>query len=77
MIPKELFCPICGGKLTGQGVVSASGVHFRYANDQKAAMRSYSCDKCGRDIDILDPLEEDREGTYSGYWYGHKEELLG
>lgn len=76
MIPKELFCPICGGKLTDQGAVSASGVHFRYANDQKAAVRSYSCEKCGRDIDMLDPMEEDRSGVYSAYWNEHKDELL-
>ena len=72
MIPKELFCPICGGKLQEQGVTPAASVHFRYSSDQEAVIRSYSCEKCGRDIDMLDPMKEDRDGVYSAYWNEHK-----
>lgn len=74
MIPKEMKCPICGGKLHPQGVSRAINERCLYS-DMQASVRFFSCDTCGRDIDCTDPREEDRNDTYKEYWDSHQDEL--
>ena len=74
MIPKEMKCPICGGKLYPQGTNRAINERCLYS-DLRAMVRFFSCDKCGRDIDCADPREEDRNDQYKEYWDAHQDEL--
>ena len=69
-------CPICGGKLCSQGQNPALKERWNYCSDNRAVMHWFSCSKCGRDFDVLDPLEEDRNNTYKEYWDEHQDELL-
>ena len=76
MIKNELVCPICGGKLYAQGSNPAIKEKWNYGEDPRAVMHWFSCGKCGRDFDVLDPLKEDREDAYKEYWDEHQDELL-
>jgi len=76
MIPKEMKCPICGGKLYSQGQNPAMKEKWNYGSDNRAIMHWFSCGTCGRDFDVCDPLEEDRNDAYKEYWDEHQDELL-
>ncbi len=76
MIPKpeDMKCPICGGRLYDQGKNRAIAERCSHGDDFKAVIRFYSCGRCGRDIEIIDPIESVRN-EYGEYWKNHQDEL--
>ena len=67
------ICPKCGGELCWNSDEMASDVYGgEYAEDKEARTTSYTCLKCGRSIEVTDPVEEDREGQYAQYWKNDK-----
>lgn len=41
-----------------------------YEDDDTAVVSFYHCKRCGRDYEIAEPCEEERNGEYSSYWNG-------
>lgn len=76
MIQDTLTCPFCGGQLSAQGQNPAWKEKWTYGADQRALVRWFACTKCGRDFEVCDPIEKDREETFNEYWQEHQDELL-
>ena len=65
----NLICPKYGGQLCWNSDDMASEVYDgEYAEDNEAIVSNYTCMRCGRSIEITDPVQEEREGQYADYW---------
>lgn len=60
--------PICGGTLIWGGDDDADAISDLYDADDGAVVSNYTCQRCGRFIEIIDPPKESREGVYKEYW---------
>ena len=64
----EFKCFYCGENLKWNSTVMASDIYGEYFEDTVAKINYFTCPKCGRDYEIFDPTEEDRDTYYSTYW---------
>lgn len=71
---EEMRCPFCGGNLIWGMCEMASEVSDDYEGDDEAVVSFCSCDTCGRDFEVYDPVESDRKGEYADYWDAENEE---
>ena len=66
---KELKeCPICGGVINHESDARASEMFDGYDEGDDALVSFYRCTQCGREIEITDPSESERETDYKDYW---------
>ena len=66
---KELTkCPFCGGDISHDGDQPANELFDGYSEDDEAIVSFYRCKKCGRDIEVTEPTESERNGDYAEYW---------
>lgn len=61
-------CPVCGADLIWQSSFMANECRDFYEDDDEAIVDIYVCSKCGREIEIADPMKEEREHQYAEYW---------
>lgn len=61
-------CIFCGGDLSFDGQEMASHKSFNYDGDDEAMVHYFSCRKCGRDYEVLDPTKEVKKEGYAEYW---------
>lgn len=66
----KIRCIFCGGELILTGNANASDVCSDYEDDESAVVTYAYCRVCGRDYEIIDPPEDERNGEYSKYWNG-------
>ena len=65
----HMKCPLCGGMLVWGGDNDAHEVSDMYDVDDGAVASNYTCQQCGRYIEIIEPPKEEREGEYKEYWH--------
>ena len=63
-------CLFCGGDLSWGSDSNASDVSAVHSEDDTAVVSYYTCMRCGRDYEIVEPPKEEREGQYKDYWNG-------
>lgn len=61
-------CPLCGVDLIWQSTAMASDVSDAYEGDDTAMVNWYICNGCGRDYEIFDPSETERNTRFKEYW---------
>lgn len=61
-------CFFCGGALTWDSTEMACDVSSDYDDTDFATVELYHCSKCGRDYEIFEPNEEQREKEYRDFW---------
>lgn len=66
----HIVCPLCGGEMIWDSNANASDVCDFYEDDDEAVVSYYTCSKCGRNYEIIDPLREERDNEYKEYWHG-------
>ena len=64
------MCPFCGGRLVWDSDENANVIHSEYGEDDTAVVSFYHCSNCGRDYEISEPCEEERNGEFARYWDG-------
>ena len=62
------ICVLCGGHLAWDSSADASDVLMEYEGDEEAVVNYFHCLTCGRDYEIVDPVKEEREVSYTAYW---------
>ena len=63
----EMFrCFYCGTKLCWNSDANLSDIG--YSDDDFVIVSFYHCPNCGRDYEIADPPQEERDSTYKDYW---------
>lgn len=72
-IKHYMACPFCGEALLWSGCDMASDRIMEYSDDDTAVIYYYRCSHCGRDYEIVDPCEEERNTEYSAYWGKQKQ----
>ncbi len=65
---KHFLCPVCGGPMCWDSSAMASERIDDYEGDETAMVNFYHCKRCGRSLEIVDPNEEERKGSYKEYW---------
>lgn len=63
-----MSCIFCGGRLIWNSSANAADTCADYDESDTAAVNYYRCDHCGRDYEIVEPPEEERETVYADYW---------
>ena len=64
---ERMLCPLCGGELKWQSSVMGQDCYpGAYEEDDSATVSYYVCDRCGREFEVCDPTEEEREELK--YW---------
>lgn len=63
---KTMVCPLCGGELINKGEDVAQDIDAKYKNDTEAMVTYLHCQQCGRDFNVFDPTEEERQSI--DYW---------
>lgn len=61
-------CPYCGGDVRHEGDQPACDIFDGYDEGDEAIVSTYRCTRCGREIEITDPTESERNGDYADYW---------
>lgn len=61
-------CIFCGGDLIWGSDFNAYEVSCNYTEDDSAIASYYTCQKCGRSYEVIEPPKEERETTYKDYW---------
>ena len=64
----NMICPKCGGVLCWNSDAMANEISDDYADDDEAIVSNYTCKRCGREIEVLDPVRSEREGDYAEFW---------
>ena len=59
-------CIFCGGELCWNNDFTRDEVFGDGDND--AIVGYYTCMTCGREYEVSDPCEEEKEGRYREYW---------
>ena len=72
MTEGHLKCLICGGDLCWDSNTTTADLYDDYEGDNIAVVNHLHCTNCGRDYEIVDPIEEERETTYKDYWNENK-----
>jgi len=62
----EAKCIICGSKLEHQQTDMAADIDPRYDGDHVAMIYKFRCPVCGRDYEVCDPMEDERQTL--DYW---------
>lgn len=68
MNKEGLKCIFCDGDLRWESDANADEVYDNYEGDDGAVIGYYTCTKCGRSYEIVDPPKEERDGEYKEYW---------
>lgn len=68
MKDKCFKCLFCGGVLSWESDANANELSCEYAEDDTAAVSYYTCQKCGRSYEIIEPTEDERNKYYKDYW---------
>lgn len=64
----HFICPFCGGLMYWSNTEMAYDASDDYEGDDLATINYFVCSRCGRDYEIVDPTQIDRETIYSEYW---------
>lgn len=64
----KLKCLFCGGDLIWSSDCNATDVCADYSEDDSAVCSFYICSRCGRDYEIIEPPQEERDQLYNNYW---------
>ena len=67
-----MTCPYCGGRMIWGSSCMANERVDGYEDEDTAVIDYYRCDTCGRDYEIVEPNETERETEYRAYWNGKK-----
>lgn len=68
-----LRCIFCGGELRWESDADAYDVSDMYSDEDGGVCGFYTCTRCGRFYEVLDPPREERETRYRDYWnYGEE-----
>lgn len=67
-------CPFCGGLINHGSDCLAAEMYDGYEEDDDAIVSSYRCTRCGRDIEVTEPSESERNGDYAEYWKSNEKE---
>ena len=67
---EQLFnkCPFCGGVVSHDSDALGREMYDAYEEGDDALVGFYRCTRCGRDFEVSDPSQEEREGDYAEYW---------
>ena len=63
-------CIFCRGKLIWGSSAMCKDYYDGYSDSDEAVINYYKCSCCGRDYEVVDPSEEEKQQRYSEYWYG-------
>lgn len=61
-------CFFCGGDVNWESDANASDVSDMYDEDDTATVSYYSCSRCGRSYEIIEPPKSERETFFNDYW---------
>lgn len=67
-----MTCMYCGSRLTWNSSCMAADMSDDYEDDDTASVNFFHCPTCGRDYEVAEPSEEEREGEYADYWINGK-----
>jgi hypothetical protein len=66
---KELkTCPFCDGPICHDSDALAAEMYDGYEEGDDALVSFYRCTRCGREIEVTEPSEKERETDYKEYW---------
>lgn len=65
---KFAVCPFCGGELYWSSNAPAHELSDMYSETDTAMVMFMVCSRCGRDFEVFDPPESERESEYKEYW---------
>ena len=61
-------CPFCGGDICHESDAPACEMYDGYEEGDDAIVSFYTCTRCGRDIEVTEPNENERNNDYKDYW---------
>lgn len=64
----HFICPFCGGPMCWSNTDMAADMLDEYEGDELATINYFVCSKCGRDFEIVDSPQQERDTTYSDFW---------
>ena len=64
----HMKCLYCGEDLVWDSDEHANVMSSDYEGDDVATVHFMHCSHCGRSYEVIDPVKEEREGNYAGYW---------
>ena len=60
--------PFCGGDICHGSDSPACEMYDGYEEGDDAIVSFYTCTRCGRDIEVTEPNENERNNEYKDYW---------